>query len=154
MKIREATIEDLATIQGLNKALFDDPTSASDKYADHNWPHSEDGKKLFTESVIGDDAVVYLAEDNDKVLGYLEGNICKPESWRPVIETEIVTFYILPEYRSQGIGKRLVDHFKEWSKSKNAKLIRVNAYATNTRGVEFYEEIGFTQHSIILEIDL
>ena len=61
---------------------------------------------------------------------------------------------VLPEYRSKGIGRLLVDKAKEWARSVNATKLYVSAYWGNTGARNFYEREGFEPIDQGLEIGL
>lgn len=55
---------------------------------------------------------LYVAIDNDEIIGYIFGHYYVPENKTSYIEVGSKCFmidelYVLPEYRSQGIGKEL-----------------------------------------------
>lgn len=47
------------------------------------------------------------------------------------------------EYRSMGIGARLVDKFFKWSRELGADMAFVAAFSPNTRAIAFYDRAGF-----------
>ncbi len=62
--------------------------------------------------------------------------------------------YILPEYRSQGIGTELMEQFNSWSEEKGADRLRVEATAQNEEAIRFYRENGFDDYALILEREI
>lgn len=154
MKVREATIEDLAVIQDLSLELFRDPSSSSDKYSDDKWAHDEQGTQYFTNAIQKDGQLCLVAEDNGKVVGYLTGEPNEVVDWRPIKTSELGSFYIAPEYRSQGVGAEMVEEFARWSKAQGAVTARVSAYVANQRGIDFYKKVGFAPESVELEMEL
>ncbi len=154
MKIRRATIEDLPIIQKLNTGLFHDQSSSGDKYLDDSWPYAKDGAKFFTDSITKDDHLALVTEKDNKVIGYLTGAPNKITAWRPIKTSELTTFFILPEYRSKGVGAEMVKEFVKWSKAQGAVTARVSAYVANERGINFYKKVGFEPESLELEMEL
>jgi ribosomal protein S18 acetylase RimI-like enzyme len=76
----------------------------------------------------------YYDEDGEPV-----GFYCVRQKSRGDKETMLYFFAVLPEYRSKGIGKLLMDDMKANSPSG---LIRLNVDKKN-RAVDFYEREGF-----------
>ncbi len=55
---------------------------------------------------------VFLAEENDRTIGYLFGSVNKTKEASPIASAnttcfEVEELYILPEYRSRGVGREL-----------------------------------------------
>jgi len=71
-----------------------------------------------------------------------------------VIVTEIQTFFVLDEFRSSGIGKKLYNKFTGWSKEKNADKIRLDVHPQNELAIKFYRKNNFKDYYLTLESDL
>ncbi len=149
--IRKAKIEELKTVQDLNHDLFDSD-STRDKYMDHNWPYV-DGKEYFSKRITDDNSICLVAEIDNEIVGYLAGAIMEVESWRPVKRTELENMFVKEEFRSSGIGAKLVNEFFNWSKTKGVQRSLVVAYATNEKAIKFYQKMGFDPESVSLEIE-
>ncbi|MFV0440384.1 MAG: aminoglycoside 6'-N-acetyltransferase [Lachnospirales bacterium] len=67
----------------------------------------------------------YVEGTSDGVKGYLEG------------------IYVEKEYRSQGIGKALVDNCKFWCKENGAKEFASDCEINNVESYKFHMELGF-----------
>lgn len=58
----------------------------------------------------------------------------------PYKKAHIVTFATLPQYRSQGIGAKLLEHTVDhWSPLH----VTLNVMCSNKRAIKFYEKHGF-----------
>ncbi len=60
---------------------------------------------------------------------------------------EITEFYIKPEYRSSGIGGKLISHAKKFGIERKWPIIEVGAPSLEDwpRTIEFYRRNGFTE---------
>ena len=58
------------------------------------------------------DTIVYVAEENSKILGYLWGGIGRDERFSE--KMEIYALYVLPDCQKKGIGSLLVQAFKAY----------------------------------------
>ncbi len=154
MIIREATINDLPAIQDLGLGLFRDPSGSTEKYADFDWAHDERGKSYYLEHIENADKLCLVAETEGMVVAYLTGEPNTLVDWRPIKTFELGSFFVLPKYRSKGIGTDMVKKFTKWAKDNGAVTVRVSAYAANKRGIEFYKNIGFEPESLTLEMEL
>lgn len=154
MKIRKATIKDLSAIQDLGLGLFRDPSGATEKHADHKWARDERGEKYYAAHIKDPNKLCLVAETDGEVVGYLTGEPNPPVDWRPITTYELESFFVKPEYRSQGAGAEMVKQFAQWAKGNGAVTVRVSAYSANKRGIEFYKKVGFVPESQTLEKEL
>ncbi|EKE29791.1 MAG: hypothetical protein ACD_2C00097G0014 [uncultured bacterium (gcode 4)] len=151
--IREATLQDLKAIQDLNLALFKKEHEEFNETLDCSWTFSEEGEEYFKKHIAEDDCCVFLAQIDQKIVGYLAGGILdETEKFRKLpISAELENMFIIHECRNMGIGLKLYQSFAEWSKAKNAGMLRVVATAQNTPGIDFYRKNGFTDTVLVLE---
>ena len=150
--IREATLSDIPRVLELSKALFLDPSSSSDVYANTEWPMTDVGKEAFEGAL--QDGFLWVAEAESEVVGFICAEVSPELDWRPIKRVELLSFYITPDHRSEGFGAQLVEKLTEWSKAQGAKLIFVSAYTDNERGIDFYKKMGFHDYAVELEKDL
>jgi len=80
----------------------------------------------------------FVAEDNDKIVGVI---IAGHDGRRGYIYHTAV----LPEYRSQGIGKTLVDRAMSALDAEGIHKVALVAFQANEIENGFWESIGFTQ---------
>ena len=152
VKIRKATIKDLDKVLELNHMLFRREYDEYDNLLDMDWTYSVKGKKYFRDSLINENYCVFVAEDSGVVVGYLSGEITKGEEYRILPKmAELGSLFVLAEYRSKGMGKKLYDDFVKWAKSKDVKRIRVEASPDNAKGIKYYEKMGFKGFTFVLE---
>lgn len=153
VQIRKATLDDIISIVELNFALFQEDAGQRDPFMNLNWP-KEEGQEHFAKLVSGNDSVCLLATTREEVIGYLVGYLWDGGRLRPMKMVELESMYVRPNYRSQGIGRQLVNDFLRWSKQKGAQRVSVTAYAANARAIEFYRGLGFEPKSLSLEMGI
>ena len=150
--IRQATLNDLEPIQKLNHELFKLEKENFDSTLITDWPISKDGENYFQEMI--EDEYVIVAIDNEDIIGYLAGSINEKGSYELIQYGEINNMLINNEYRGLRIGKRLIDCFKEYCKSKGINNLKVVASAKNTNAIEFYKKQGFKDFDITLTMNI
>ena len=64
---------------------------------------------------------------------------------------EIDSLYIKREYRSKGLGKRMVEASLHWLNENNVKKKVVVVLEGNAEALEFYQSLGFLPRNIELE---
>lgn len=150
--IRKANLEDLTIIQDLNNKLFElekknyDPTLVSE------WPLTDEGKEYF-EDLINNHYVIVAVLDNE-IIGYLAGTINEKGSYEEIQYGEINNMLINEKYRGYGVGKKLIDQFKEYCKESNIYNLKVVASAKNINAINFYKKNGFDDFNITLTMNI
>lgn len=56
---------------------------------------------------------------------------------------EVDNVMVHPDYRSRGIGKKLMDWISDYGKSISCVATELNSYIANDRGNKFWENYGF-----------
>lgn len=149
MEIRKATIEDLASIQKLNNSLFELEYENFDDTLKKGWPFDKKGKEYF-EYMINNE-VFFVAQDKEKIVGYLAGSNCEQISYITETFAELDNMCIDNNYRKSGIGTLLINKFKEYCKGKNIQNIKVTASAKNDKAIQFYTKNGFEDYNVTLK---
>ena len=146
--IRKATLNDTKAIQKLNHELFKLEKKSFDSTLITDWPLSQTGKEYF-EDLINDEYVI-VAVDNETVIGYLAASINEKTSYSLIQYGEINNMFIDEKYRKQGIGKILIDNFKEYCIDNGIQNLKVVASFKNKDAQKFYKKLGFNEFDITL----
>jgi len=83
-------------------------------------------------------------------LGYLAGSINEKGSYEEVQYGEINNMFIKDKCRGLGIGKSLINSFKDYCKSNGIKNLKVTASYKNKNAIEFYKKNGFEEFDLTL----
>lgn len=149
--IRKATLSDLDNVSTLSTLLHDNEVSWHPTYR-REWSFEANGKAFFAKRILGDDGVLLLACDGEKVVGYICGGWLRRYPFRNErLFAELENMYVIEGYRSKGIGKKLITEFEKWCKEKNVEKICVECVFENEKALKFYREFGFGNHSVRLE---
>lgn len=152
--IRPGKIEDLKQIQKLSQLLFIKEQKEYDPWYNTDWPFSKEGEKYFIKELTGEKLKLFVAEDNGKIIGFLSTSSKIEKEYKKGLKiAQIDSLMILEEYRSQGIGTKLINEFKKWAESIKAERLIVLASSPNARGIEFYKKQGFDIFYFGLKID-
>ncbi len=150
--IRKAELEDLTSIQKLNDNLFDIEFNNFDDTLKREWALEKDGQEYFEDMIKNE--IVFVAQIEDKIVGYLAGSICEQISYITETFAELDNMCIYDEYRRFGIGTLLMDEFKKYCKEKNIQNIKVTASAKNNRAIQFYMKNGFEDYNVTLKFKI
>lgn len=92
---------------------------------------------------------IFLALEDDKLVGYLFGYMDKGEKKNSIYEKdesffEVEELYVKPELRSKGIGKQLFLYVEEVLKQEKVELILLSTATKNYKAIlHFYlDELG------------
>ena len=146
INIRIATINDLNAVQELNNSLFELEFNNFDDTLKVGWPFEKDGKEYFEYMI--ENEIVFVAEAEEKIVGYLAGSICEQISYITETFAELDNMCIDDQYRRFGIGTLLINEFKKYCKEKNIQNIKVTASAKNSRAIQFYIKNGFEDYNV------
>ena len=152
MDIRKADLNDLDTICDLNNKLFKLEKENYDPTLVKNWPLSNEGREYFTDLINNHYVIVALQDDN--IVGYLAGSIQEKGSYELVQYGEVNNMLVSDSCRGMGIGKQLIDSFKEYCKKHDIHNIKVVASYKNENAIHFYHKNGFEDFNLTLTMKI
>lgn len=138
---REATDKDLDQIAALVARLkrlneeFDPLLKVSEKL-------EESCREYMKKAIHSEDSLVVVAEHGGRIIGVLKAGYIDRVFYDPPFEGQIQEFYILPQYRRMGIGKKMLEYVIEKLRHK-VSFITVSFPSLNRIAVSFYEKFGF-----------
>lgn len=99
------------------------------------------------------DGIVYVAEDNNQVVGFIAGNIHELTLENtveniPMRKGRILELFVTADYRNKGVGKLLVEKLEDFFKSNNCHTINVEVFAPNEKAQKFYESFGYKNRNV------
>ncbi len=100
-------------------------------------------RKYLENAMAGSTSVLLVAVEGTKVVGLLKGDVEDRIFYQPKYAGIIREFYVLPEYRRKGIGKRLMMEGVEQLRKKGAEVIMASFPALNEIAINFYKKMGF-----------
>ena len=108
---------------------------------------SEDRVKRWQKTLLDNQekSRVWVVRDNSKVVAFC--SVQKEE-----LRNKLGALYVLPNYQSQGIGKKLIVSALEWLGQNKNIFLDVASYNTCAR--EFYKHFGFEDVGVTPEEDL
>lgn len=149
VKIRKASIDDLGPLVDLARKSFLQAFSANNKpenvisYLDKAFT-----KDQFSSELSEQGSTFYLAEVNQKVIGYTKINLVPAQTDIHDSESlEIARLYVLQEYIGLGLGKELLDKAFAFAREKELKYVWLGVWEHNPRAIGFYQKNGFEKFS-------
>ncbi|MEZ4930662.1 MAG: GNAT family N-acetyltransferase [Saprospiraceae bacterium] len=124
MNFRIATIKDYPGLHhvrtSVRENILSDPTRITE----------DDYREMIEERGRG-----WVCEIDGKIIGFSIIDLHAQNIW---------ALFLLPEYESRGIGKKLHDLMMEWAATQNIASVWLST-SSGTRAVGFYRKIGWTE---------
>lgn len=148
--IRKAVLNDLEQLYAFEQGVIQterplDPTLKEGHI------HYYDMKQMIGAST----TELVVAEVNNKIIG---SGYARIEKAKPYLKHQTYAYlgfmYVLPEYRGQGINKRIIEHLKKWAYQQNIKELRLQVYLKNIPAIKAYEKIGFSKHMLEMRLNI
>src|SRR3954454_13933394 len=131
-KVREAIPGEVERVLGMYEWLFAAPGSVPP-----GWD-PERARAAIADAIADQEAAVFVAEHRGELLGlctaYLDMNSVRfgPRCW-------VEDLAVSPAYRSQGVGKELLDVAKAWAQERGATHLELDSAETRVDAHRFYE---------------
>ncbi|PID84200.1 hypothetical protein CSB09_02185 [Candidatus Gracilibacteria bacterium] len=96
--------------------------------------------------------LIYLALENQKVIGFVLGKVKNESDEGSKIKKigSIGQLYVFPEYQKMGVGRHLIKSIEQECKKQGATHMVVGVFAGNPQALGFYEKYGFEKRLITL----
>ncbi len=108
---------------------------------------------LFAEQ--GKRRYVWWGIDNARKVGFAV--VVMSKHWADQARTvaQVGEFFVYPEFRREGMGRRMAQALLEWLKANGADEIQSGVVAGNLRGLRFWETVGFqiARYSLVYRPD-
>lgn len=148
--IRTAQRADVPSVVELSGALFREDSAERDPFMNQDWVARE-GTDYFSSVLDAENRVIFLAEAEGMVVGYLTGYTRAPDSMHLEPSAELESMFVRNAFRAQGAGQALANHFLEWCRARAAVRVTVTAYVQNEQALGFYRRLGFQPKELTLE---
>jgi ribosomal-protein-alanine N-acetyltransferase len=125
MKIEDASIRHLDRLYEIERECFKKEAFA---------------KKQIAQLLTDYNSIGLIAEDNDKIEGFIIGALCFE---RTALSGHILTLDVSLSHRRQGIGERLLLGIERVFKEKGAKTCHLEVREDNDTALGLYEKLGY-----------
>jgi len=113
------------------------------------WPDedTEGVRKEMVRATSSPDDVLIGCKDGKTLVGFAQAGLrhdyVEGTSSSPVAYLEGI--FVLPDYRKQGVARRLVEEVCTWGRDKGCTELGSDAHLDNTMSHEFHKAVGFTE---------
>lgn len=120
MNIKTAITPDIPAIANIEQSCFSHPWS----------------EQSIKESFQNNCNHFYVAEIEKKIAGYIGVSVMADEGY-------ILNVAVLPDYRGQGLGEKLVNTVLNFAEENNLAFVTLEVRASNTPAINLYTKLGF-----------
>lgn len=99
----------------------------------------------FQSALIAQNAPVYYAIQNDRVVGWCDISLHDNPRMK---HRGSLGMGVLPTFRGQGIGSKLLDKSLEHAKKLGLEKIDLHVYTSNVKAIALYKKYGFIQEGL------
>lgn len=98
---------------------------------------------------------IWWGVDKGRKVGFAVVVLSKHWADQARTQAQIGEFFVYPEYRREGVGRRLAEALIAWLKESGANEIQSGVVAGNLRGLRFWEAVGFqiARYSLVYSPD-
>ncbi len=90
-----------------------------------------------------DDRLVLMARYGEHAVGYLAASVQRDSGLFDEVVAHISNVFIRREYRSDGLGRRMLRRADEWARGRGAEAIQLEVFTANKPAVRFWTLSGF-----------
>ena len=146
MEFGEMTMNDVRAVARLyNELACFIKNETRDVYFEFDPLPETELEKQFTEAMGKPGVITFVAKDGGKVIAFISGEI--RENFLPISKVKEVGYisaaYVLPEYRRQGIMKKLEGVLLEHFKKHGLAYAELNVLAENFLGKKTWQSLGY-----------
>ena len=96
------------------------------------------GETLIGNIYYGAPELCFVLESENDVVGFILGGYTAT-----VGQAHILSVAVLEQYRSQGLGRKLLEYFIKRTEILGYNSIKLEVNVDNTKGIQLYESLGF-----------
>jgi ribosomal protein S18 acetylase RimI-like enzyme len=138
MEIRIATLNDIEALCPLLTEFFAYNADLQPMYCHADIESGEYPKNM----IESDNSDFLIAVENDTVLGFIHINQMKTPPYGSIVPhnyAEIMAFMVTTSHRKRGIGSKMIEAAKQWSKDRNLDYIELISLANAKEAINFYD---------------
>ncbi|MBU5482918.1 GNAT family N-acetyltransferase [Clostridium sp. MSJ-11] len=143
--IKECSLEDIEKIKYISEKTFYETFSNENTKEDmENYLKENFSYERLESEIKNNGSRFYIIENNEEVVSYMKLNFDKAQTETGHDNTlEVQRIYVLQEYKSKHIGKRLIQKSVEIGRDNNLNYIWLGVWENNINAIKFYEKQGF-----------
>jgi len=150
MKYREANLDDLECLRGLEQRVVDAERPYNSLIRESG-AHYYDIEQLIVDEncymLVGEAGGVTVAT------GYAKIRESKP-SLAHAFDSYLGFMFVAPAYRGQGVNREIMNRLISWSRDKGVTDFYLDVYSENTPAINAYVKAGFSESIVEMKLSL
>lgn len=151
MIIRQIKTNDAESFVNLIKQVESESQFMLFESGERNIEPDQQEKRI--EAMKKDNSTIFVAEENNKLIGYL---IAIGGNARRNKHSVYLVIGILNQYRGLGIGTKLFKQLEEWATEHSISRLELSVLTRNEAGLRLYNKMGFDiegtkRHSLYID---
>lgn len=109
--------------------------------------------KDMIDNVNNNDGIIYVAKENDRVVGFIAGVLVKYDDidkygYAIHKRGEVIELMVTNDVQSKGIGSKLLNTIENYFKSIGCIYIQIDVFGYNKNAIKFYDKHGYDSRLI------
>jgi len=130
-RLRTIRLQAIADTPSAFGSTLDETLARTDEYWDAR----------VTQAAIGEESVLFVAENSEGWVGLVGGYL---EDFAATASVELISMWVAPACRGQGLGRRLVEQIVVWAREhRGARHVSLWVTENNAAAIALYERCGF-----------
>lgn len=149
MIIRKANVDDITKISNLYCELIE----TMSKLQPYFFKESRQDEIFIKSMIENDNSEIFISCENDEIIGF---SLVQEQETPPYNMIEyhkfgyIFDIIVSSDYKSNGIGKKLINECKNWCKERNLEYVQLSVLDNNESAIKFYESQNFKKQMITM----
>jgi RimJ/RimL family protein N-acetyltransferase len=115
------------------------------RYLAHGDPPPKDAARAFITDAHERGAVQFVAIAGGRIVGWCD---IIPHAWEGFRHSGRLGMGIAPEFRGEGLGRRLLDATMRAARESGLTRIELEVFSSNTKAIRLYERYGFVHEGV------
>ena len=147
VEIRQAMLDDVTNVNELQQQFIKEHEILYDpEFYELSSTAREEWTSWLKERMISQEFVMFVAEDNKKIVAYISGYLeQRPKVYALRNVGYISNLYVDPKARGKGVASRLNKHIGEWFQKNGVKYVELNVDARATDAVAAWVSMGYSE---------
>lgn len=139
MHVREAIPDDAESLITLFQQLYAE-TAFLLYEPGESVPRVEDYAQRMRDAAGTQNGVIFVAEDNDRLIGVIIGTRGNSKRRRHAL---FLVMGVIRRHWNHGVGRALLGTIEAWAKTRGVHRLELTVQSTNDRAIMLYERVGF-----------
>lgn len=156
MEYRKFRAEDSPALRQMLSKLQNTFTELDEEYRNFDSTTAQNYLDDITNDTNKMNGEIFLAFKDGEAIGFIQGVIIEKNStqYHPCREGWIGLLFVEEKYRSQNIGKTLMNKMCNFFHTKNCDYVKLFCSSQNTDAIDFYQKYGFIISNLELKFRL